>query len=80
MKCNSTCNGFDFEEFEREVCKTIEFPRLAVTGGNAIALFTMLVLKELLKQQTVNPTDNFNNIIAISNAIAILNSSIKFIQ
>lgn len=80
MDCYTICNGFTFEEYEREACKAIEFPRLAVTGGNAIALFTMLVLKELLQQQTVNTTENFSNIISISNSIAALNSSMKVIQ
>lgn len=78
MNCNHC--GFNLEELERKACKTIEFPRLATTSGNAIALFTMLVLQEIIEQQTVNPIDNLANIIALSNSIATLNSSIKIIQ
>lgn len=85
MNCNIIPNGIasgipNLEELEKKACKTIEFPRLATTTGNAIALFTMLVLKEILKQQSANPIDNLTNIIALSNSIAGLNSSIKIIQ
>jgi hypothetical protein len=74
------CNILNLEELERVANKTIEFPRLATTTGNAIALFTMLVLQEIIEQQTVNPIANLPNIIALSNSIASLNSSIKIIQ
>ncbi|MCC5467077.1 hypothetical protein [Pelosinus baikalensis] len=81
MNCNIIPNGIpNLEELEKKACKAIEFPRLATTTGNAIALFTMLVLKEILKQQSANPIDNLTNIIALSNSIAGLNSSIKIIQ
>ncbi len=83
MNCNP--NGIEFgipniEELEKKACKTIEFPALATISGNAIAFFTMLVLKEILKQQSANPINNLPNIIALSNSIAGLNSSIKIIQ
>jgi hypothetical protein len=74
------CNNFNLEEFEIQACQTIEFPRLAISTGNAIAVFTMLVLQEIIKQQTVNPIANLSSIVALSNSIATLNSSIKFIQ
>ncbi|MDF2634776.1 MAG: hypothetical protein K0R78_1650 [Pelosinus sp.] len=80
MNCNKIHNDFNLEELEKKACKTIEFPRLASTTGNAIALFTMLVLQEIIEQQTVNPIENLPNIIALSNSIASLNSSIKLIQ
>lgn len=86
MTCNITHDDLaisgilNLEELERKACKTIEFPRLAVTTGNAIALFTMLVLQEIIEQQTVSPISNLANIIALSNSIASLNSSIKLIQ
>jgi len=70
----------NIEELEKKANKTIEFPRLAATTGNAIALFTMLVLQEILEQQAVNPIANLANIIQLSNSIASLNSSIKNIQ
>jgi hypothetical protein len=74
------CNILNLEQLEKKANVTIEFPRLATTTGNAIALFTMLVLQEIIEQQTVNPIANLPNIIALSNSIASLNSSIKIIQ
>jgi len=68
------------DELEKKVNKTIEFPRLAAPTGNAIALFTMLVLQKILEQQATDPIINFANIIQLSNSIASLNSSIKTIQ
>ena len=74
------CDILNLEQLEKKANKTIQFPRLAVTTGNAIALFTMLVLQEILEQQAVNPITNLSNIIEISDAIANLNGSIKDIQ
>ncbi|WP_378952044.1 hypothetical protein [Pelosinus sp. sgz500959] len=70
----------NLEELEKKASKTIEFPLLAATTGNAIALFTMLVLQEMIEQLAVNPIANITNIIQLSNSIANLNSSIKTIQ
>lgn len=58
----------------------MENPPLAALTGNYIAIFTMLILQEILVQLTVNPLTNFNNIIAVSTTIANLNSSIKSVQ
>jgi len=69
----------NIEELEKKANKTIEFPRLAVTTGNAIALFTMLVLQEIVEEQAVNPIGNLANIIQLSNSIAALNNSIKIV-
>lgn len=49
----------------------------AVRTGNYLAVFTMLILQDILIQLTNNPLTNFNNIIAISNSIANLNASLK---
>ena len=70
----------NLEELEKKANKTIEFPQLALITGNAIALFTMLVLQEIIEQLAVNPIANVTNIIQLSNSIANLNSSIKSIQ
>jgi len=70
----------DLEELEKKANKTIPFPRLAVISGNAISLFTMLVLQEIIEQQALDPITNLSNIIQLSNGIANLNSSIKDIQ
>ncbi|MBP2646214.1 MAG: hypothetical protein H6Q75_1654 [Firmicutes bacterium] len=50
---------------------------LAGVAGNAITLFTMFVLKEILVQQALNPVANISNIISIANAIANLNSELS---
>jgi len=70
----------DLEELEKKATQTIEFPQLAATTGNAIALFTMLVLQEIIEQQAISPIANMTNITQLSNTIASLNSSIKLIQ
>lgn len=78
--CLATCGILNLEELEKKANKAIEFPQLAPLTGNAIALFTMFVLQEIIEQQAVNPVANFANIIELSNSIASLNSSIKTIQ
>jgi len=78
--CLATCGVLNVEELEKKANRTIEFPQLALLTGNAIALFTMFVLQEIIEQQAVNPIANFTNIIELSNTIASLNSSIKTIQ
>ncbi|MDR3589630.1 MAG: hypothetical protein P4N41_08220 [Negativicutes bacterium] len=46
---------------------------LAAAEGNAIALFAMFVLQEILAQQALNPIANLTNIVLITNSIAALN-------
>lgn len=58
----------------------LESPVSALRTGNYIAVFTMLILQELLIELTNNPVTNFNYIIAVANSIAGLNGSIKPIQ
>jgi len=47
---------------------------LVGVAGNAISLYAMFVLKEILMEQALNPVANVANIVNISNAIASLNS------
>ena len=49
---------------------------LVGVAGNAISLFAMFVLKEILEQQALNPLTNLESIITISNTIANLNSNL----
>ncbi len=81
-RCNNitNCKTLTLEELEKKANKTIEFPQLAVRTGNAIALFTMLILQEILEQQAVDPITNLATISQLSTNIASLNSSIKLIQ
>ncbi|MDR3565352.1 MAG: hypothetical protein P4N59_28470 [Negativicutes bacterium] len=46
---------------------------LAAAEANAVSLFALFVLQEILVQQALNPVTNINNIINLSNAIAALN-------
>ena len=71
--------NLNLEDLEKRATKTIEFPLLAATTGNAIALFTMLVLQEMIEQLAIDPGTNMSAIIQLSNSIANLNSSIKII-
>jgi len=68
------------EELEKKSNKTIEFPLLAPLTGNTVAVFTMLVLQEILEQLALDPITNITTIIQISLSIASLNNSMKIIQ
>ena len=71
--------NLNLEDLEKKAIKTIEFPLLAATTGNAIALFTMLMLQEMIEQLAVDPSTNMTAIIQLSNNIANLNTSINII-
>lgn len=68
------------QEIEDKASPSIDSPPAAVRTGNYVAVFTILILQEILIELTTNPLTNFNYIIAVSTAIANLNSSIKPIQ
>jgi hypothetical protein len=46
---------------------------VAAAEGNAVSLFALFVLQELLAQQALNPVTNLTNIVSITNSIALLN-------
>jgi hypothetical protein len=68
------------QDLDEKANQALEIPVVAAQMGNYVAVFTMLILQDMLIQLTVNPLTNFNNIIAIANSIANLNASIKSIQ
>lgn len=68
------------QEVEEKASVTIDAPMVAIKTGNYVAVFAILILQEILIDLTANPITNFNYIIAVSTAIANLNSSIKPIQ
>lgn len=74
------CHGFCIEELEEKARKLAAFPIPAITAGNTIVVFAMLILHEILEQQALNPVTNFNNIISIANSIAGLNTSIRVVD
>lgn len=49
---------------------------LVVTAGNAISLYAMFVLREILVQQATDPITNLSNIITLSDTISSLNSTL----
>lgn len=49
---------------------------LVAIAGNAISLFALFILKEILEQQASDPVTNLSNIINIANTIATLNSNL----
>lgn len=68
------------QDLDQKANQVLQAPAAAVQTGNYVAVFTMLILQDILIQLTVNPLTNFNNIIAVANSIANLNASIKPIQ
>ena len=73
------CESLDPEELEEKAKKIGAFNSSAITTGNTIAVFAMLVLQEILEQQARNPINNLHTIITLSNSIAMLNTSIKIV-
>ena len=68
--------SFDPEDLERKAVKLGAFNKTAITTGNTIAIFAMLVLQEILEQLALNPAANLSKIIMVTNSIANLNSRI----
>ena len=68
------------QDLDQKANHTLDAPVAAIITGNYVAVFTILILQDILVQLTVNPLTNFNNIIAVANSIANLNASIKPIQ
>ncbi|MDR3563181.1 MAG: hypothetical protein P4N59_17350 [Negativicutes bacterium] len=67
----------DRQEMVDQALVAAATPATAIRTANCIAIFTMYILQEQLVQQMANPITNFNNILAISGAIASLNASVK---
>lgn len=65
------------QEIEDKAAPALDAPLSALRTGNYVAFFTILILQEILLELTLNPLTNFNYIIAVSTAIANLNTSIK---
>ncbi|MEN6566312.1 MAG: hypothetical protein ABFC57_08410 [Veillonellales bacterium] len=74
------CGIFCPEELEERARKLAAFSVSAATNGNTIALFTMLVLQEILEQLAADPATNLTGIVAVSASIASLNNSIQLID
>jgi hypothetical protein len=53
---------------------------LAAAEANAVSLFALFVLQQILAQQALNPVTNLNNIVLLSNSIAALNIDMGLIS
>lgn len=69
----------DVEELEKRAIKMAAFSLSAVTAGNTVVVFTMLLLQEILEELARNPLANLSNITQIANSIGILNTSLKIV-
>ena len=69
----------DTEELEKRAIKLAAFAVSAVTAGNTVVVFNMLLLQEILEELAQNPIANLNSITQVSNSIGILNTSMKII-
>lgn len=65
------------EELESKARKIGTSNRGTVCAGNSIVIFAMFLLQEILEHLALNPITNLTSIIAVSGAIASLNSSIN---
>lgn len=66
------------EELVKKAEKAAASTQDTIIAGNAAIIFTMLVLEKILEQLALDPVMNLNNILAIADRIATLNSSVQF--
>jgi hypothetical protein len=77
LKKRAGGSGMNRQEMADQAAAATKSSHMTGQTGNCIVIFTMFLLQDLMAQQLVNPITNFNNIIALSSAIAALNASIK---
>ncbi len=75
-----TLSSMDAKELLETAQEMAAFPSSAVTNGNTIVLFAMLILERTLAQQAAVTPVNTVNLVALSNSIASLNSSIRVLS
>lgn len=71
--CLSICT----RELQEKAQKLAAFPTTALNSGNAIIMYSMLILNNILTEQAADPINNLDHILAISSSLATLNSSIQ---
>lgn len=83
MSCQTILNPYNssinlcLEELEKKAGKLASSTTDTIIAGNGVVIFTMLVLEEILERLALDPITNLNNILAIANQIAALNSSLR---
>lgn len=75
MRANDTF--IDTEELQEKAQRLAAFPTTAQNSGNAIIMYSMLILNDILTQQANDPVNNLDHILAISSTLATLNTSIQ---
>ncbi|MBC8015347.1 MAG: hypothetical protein H7X79_06335 [Sporomusaceae bacterium] len=85
MDCCENSDSDDFsrelnvEQLEKRAVKLAAFYVSAATAGNAVVVFTMLAMQEILEQLLANPVDNLTSIIQVASSISSLNNSIRVV-
>ena len=80
MKANDTapaCPALNIEQLEKKARALAKSPNITIAAGNAVVLFTLFVLKEILEQLLLDPITNLTSILALATIIANLNSSLN---
>lgn len=72
-----TCLSLNPEQLEKKARRLAKSPNVTIAAGNAVVLFTMFVLEEILEKLLLDPITNLTSILALADIIANLNSSIN---
>jgi hypothetical protein len=64
-------------ELQEKAQRLAAFPTTAQNSGNAMIMYSMLILNNILTEQAADPVNNLDHILAISATLATLNSSIQ---
>jgi hypothetical protein len=75
--CPNETLALNTHELQEKAQRLAAFPTTALNAGNAMIIYSMLVLNNILTQQTADPINNLDHILAISATLATLNSSIQ---
>jgi hypothetical protein len=77
--CPNETLTINTRELQEKAQRLAAFPTTALNSGNAIIMYSMLILNCILTEQTADPVNNLDHILNITSALATLNSSIRAI-
>lgn len=69
--------GFCLPELEKKARRLAASTQDTVAAGNAVVLYTMLLLEGILTCLAADPITNLDTILEVASRIAVLNSSIQ---
>lgn len=76
--CNTTtCHCINSEQLEKKARRLAKSPNVTIAAGNAVVLFTLFALEEILEKLLQDPITNLTSILALADIIANLNASIN---